>query len=176
MKNQELVGIFSNEREAVEVIKGLKAMGYLDDEISVIAKSSCRLNGIEEIDVELTSVKIDHEKLADTLDSPIPVAPAGIQGNSEDALVGLGYGLLAIPGAESFSAKGPVAGTFGATGVNDPLDRIARALVDIGINKKDADKYKSYIDRCDVIVAVEERSELEKNQVLKYYKDNNSLV
>lgn len=167
MKSQKLAGIFANESEAIEVIERLKLMGYLDSQISAITKNSDRLREFgDDTAVDVTNLNIQTDDASDA------VIPSG--GSTRGLMVN--YGLFAIPGAEPFAARGPIAAKFTGTAATEALEEVAKSLMRLGIAKEDANVYKSYLDRGDVLIMVESETELQKNQVLKYYKDHNSLI
>lgn len=169
MKNKKLVGIFQNESEAVKAIENLKAVGYGDNEISVIAK-----NRDESLD------RIEDATNADVADSDADSKAAGgaVIGG---ALGGIGallleLGVFAIPGVGPFLAAGPIAATIGGLVAGGAVGGIVGALVDIGIDEEDAKEYETYLDRGDILVAVDDRDDFDRNKVFDSYYENNSVI
>lgn len=169
MKNQKLVGIFENENEAVKVIENLKKSGYDNDEISVIAKK--RDDSLDRID-EATNVNVDNPDD----DSKVigGAAVGGVLGGIAALLVELG--VFAIPGVGPFLAAGPIAATLGGLLAGGAVGGIVGALVDIGIDEEAAKEYETYLNRGDILVAVDVKDNLERDDILGSYYDNNSVI
>lgn len=168
MKNKKLVGIFQDENEAIKVIENLKAVGYKDNEISIIAKHKEDLEKIEEA---------THVDMNATDDNSKAMGGAAIGG----ALGGIGallleLGVFAIPGVGPFLAAGPIAVTLTGLIAGGAIGGIAGALVEAGIDEEDAEEYETYLNRGDVLVAVDKRDDLDRDRVLNSYYDNNSVI
>lgn len=169
MENKKLVGIFQNENEAIKAIENLKAVGYRDDEISVIAKN--RDEGLDRIE------DATNANTTDTDAGSKAMGGAAIGG----ALGGIGallleLGVFAIPGVGPFLAAGPIAATIGGLIAGGAVGGIVGALVDLGIDEEAAKEYKTYLDRGDILVAVDDRDDFDRNRVLMSYYDNNSVI
>lgn len=168
MENRKLVAIFQSEEEAIKAIKNLKSLGYRDDEISVIAKD--RDDSLDRIE-EATS--------ADTMDTEDNKAAGGAAIGG--AIGGIGallveLGVFSIPGVGPFLAAGPIAATLGGLVAGGAVGGIVGALVELGIDEEAAKEYEAYLNRGDILVAVDDRDDFDRNKVLMSYYDNNSLI
>lgn len=168
MDDKKLVGIFSKEEEAIKAIENLKEAGYGSDEISVIAKEKESVERVKEnTDVDVNA-KDQYDKAAGG------AAVGGVLGGVGALLVELG--VFAIPGIGPFVAAGPIAATLGGLVAGGAVGGIAGALVDIGIDKQEAEEYEKYLERGDILVAVDERDNIDRNRVYRGYYDNNSII
>ena len=174
MKNKKVVGIFGSEREALEVIKCLKSMGYRDTEVSVIAKNSHRLDEIiEKTNVDMTDINIENG-----------ASLVSISGQEVREVLFLKYEFFTLPGTEPFAASGPVAAAFNEFAshadtddeANATLEDMATAIENLGINKEDAQLYSSYIDRGNLIITVDENAQLKASEISQCYIKYNTLV
>lgn len=168
MENKKLVGIFHNEDEAIKAIKNLKSVGYRDDEISVIAK-----NRDDSLD------RIEEATNADTTDTEDNKAAGGaaiggVVGGIGALLAELG--VFAIPGVGPLLAAGPIAATLGGLVAGGAVGGIVGALVELGIDEEAAKEYETYLNRGDILVAVDDRDDFDRNKVLMSYYDNNSVI
>lgn len=169
MKNNKIVGIFSSETEAISVIENLKRSGYKDNEISVVAKDRDKLDRIDDV------ADIDTNTSATDTSSAVGGAVVG------GALGGIGallveFGVLAIPGVGPFLAAGPIAVTLAGLIAGGAVGGIVGALVDSGIDEEDAREYEGFIERGDILIAVDEKADLDRDNVIRYYSENNSVI
>lgn len=168
MNNKKLVGIFQNEDEAIRVIESLKRAGYNDNEISVIAKSSEKVDRIDDV------TDIDKEAMDDGSKAAGGAAIGGVWGGLGALL--LEMGVFAIPGVGPFLAAGPIAATLTGLVAGGALGGIVGALVDTGIDEEDAREYEGYLNRGDILIAVDTKDNIERDSVYGYYYDNNSRI
>lgn len=148
MANQKVVGIFSTQEEAIRAIERLKSSGYNDDEISVLAKHHEDVDRLK----DATHVDVDTH---DAKDGAVGGALAG------GALGGIGallveLGVIAIPGVGPFLAAGPIAATIAGALTGGAVGGVVGALVDLGLSKEEAEDYRQYIERGDILVMVDE--------------------
>lgn len=168
MNNKKLVGIFSTESAAINAIKNLKQVGYEDDEISVIAKKSETVDKIKELEDVDINAQDDYDKAAGG------AVAGGVIGGAGALLLELG--VFAIPGVGPFVAAGPIATTLGGLVAGGAIGGAAGALVDAGIDKQEAEEYETYLERGDILVAVDERDPIDPNEVYSGYYDNESVI
>ncbi len=169
MKNKKIVGIFSSETEAISVIKNLKEVGYADNEISVVAKDSDKLDRIDDVtDVDVNNTASDTSKALGG------AAIGGVLGGVGALLLELG--VVAIPGVGPFLAAGPIVATIAGLVAGGAVGGIVGALVESGIDEDDAKEYETYIERGDILVAVDEKADLDRDHVIRNYTDNNSVI
>ncbi len=168
MDNKKLVGIFQNENEAIRVIENLKAAGYNDNEISVIAKNRESLDRID----DATNINVEGNEDFDKAASGAVIG--GALGGIGALLVELG--VFAIPGVGPFVAAGPIAATLAGLVAGGAVGGMVGALVDVGIDEEDAKEYETYLNRGDILVAVDRKDNLERDSVLNSYYDNNSVI
>ena len=168
MDNKKLVGIFQNENEAIRVIENLKAAGYHDNEISVIAKHSEKTDRIEE------ATHVDTQATDDASKAAGGAAIGGLLGGIGALLLELG--VIAIPGVGPFLAAGPIAATLTGLIAGGAIGGLAGVLVEAGIDKEDAKEYETYLDRGDILVAVTLKDNLVRENILDNYYENNSVI
>ncbi len=168
MTNKKLIGVFKTEEDAIKVIESLRANGYGDKEISVMAKHHDELKNIENI----TNTKIKTEDTA--RNTTTGAITGGAIGGAGVLLAEIG--IIALPGVGPFLAAGPIAATLGGIIAGGAVGGLAGALIDLGIDEAELDEYKEYIDRGYIIIAVHERDDYSKDYVYTHYKDNNSII
>lgn len=165
MATQKVVGIFSNQESAIKAIERLKASGYKEDEISVLAKHHEDVDRLE----DATQVDVDSN---DVTDGAVGGALAG------GALGGIGallveLGVIAIPGIGPFLAAGPIAATIGGIIAGGAAGGLVGALVDLGLTKTEAEEYEQYVERGDILVMVDDYPD---RDVYGNFYENNSLI
>lgn len=165
MANQKVVGIFRTQEETIRAIERLKVDGYLDNEISVVAKDHDKVERIAdatEVDIETTH----------TQEGAISGAMAGGAIGGIGALL-LELGVIAIPGVGPFLAAGPIAATLTGLIAGGAVGGIVGALVDMGLTKEEANEYNEYLERGDILVMVDE---YEGRDVYGNFYENNSVI
>lgn len=166
-KNNNVIGIFQRESEAIDAIKRLQQSGYDNDEISVLAKDKDAMKNVE----EATGTDVIDE------DAKSKVAGGAVIGG---VLGGVGalvaeLGILAIPGVGPFLAAGPIAATITGLIAGGAIGGIAGALVELGVDKAEAKEYEEYIDRGDILVLVTDKHN-QDDEVYNNFYDNNSVI
>ena len=73
-------------------------------------------------------------------------------------------------------AYGPIAATLTGLVAGGALGGIVGALVDTGIDEEDAREYEGYLNRGDILIAVDTKDNIERDSVYGYYYDNNSRI
>ena len=168
MVNKKLIGVFKTETDAIKVIESLRANGYSDKEISVMAKHHDEVRNVENV----TDTKIKTEDTA--RNTTTGAVTGGIIGAAGALLAEIG--VLAIPGVGPFLAAGPIAATLGGIIAGGAVGGLAGALVDLGVDEAELDEFKGYLDQGYIIVAVDERDDYRRDLVYTHYRDNNSVI
>lgn len=162
---KKIVGVFKTEEAAINAIEKLKADGFMDSEISVLAKQ-----------------KDESRKIADLTDANIEnsLARGGASGAAAGGILGgigavlLELSVLAIPGVGPFLAAGPIAVSLGSIAAGSAIGGTVGALIEFGFNKQEAHEYITFLDRGDILVLVDEKEN--KNLVYKNFYDNESVI
>lgn len=164
--DKKIVGVFKSEQSAIKAIERLKANGYLDSEISVLAKHSEKLGRIS----DATGAEAVDDGVAD---GAVGGAVAGgVLGGIGALLVELG--VLAIPGVGPFLAAGPIAATLAGIVAGGAVGGIVGVLVDLGFNEEDAEEYETYLNRGDILVLVDDKGD--KGLVYDNFYENESVI
>lgn len=137
------VGIFRNTEAAIAAVEKLLALGYTNEEISVISQDQAMQDYVETTELDTDS---DH-----TLTGAVTGGMIGGLG----ALL-LELGLIAIPGVGPFLAIGPVgAALVGALG-GGAVGGMVGAFVDLGFEDEDAKRYAKHLQAGDILIVVED--------------------
>lgn len=139
---KHLVGVYDNERSAIEAVEDLKRQGYSTEEISVIGKNETEVNEIN----EATGTKTEEGLAAGA-------ATGGILGGLTGLLVGIGA--LAIPGIGPIVAAGPIAATLTGAAVGAGAGGLTGALIGMGIPEDEAGRYEGYVKEGKILVVVD---------------------
>ena len=165
---KKIVGIFTNEENAVRAIENLKTQGYEDDEISIVTKDEERFNAIQ----DRTGVDVDNEN--DDMGGTMAGAAAGGTIGGIGGLL-LGLGALAIPGVGPIVAAGPIASTIVGALAGGAVGGIAGALVDYGVSEDDAKEYEERVNQGDIMVLVDDPDDDERREnVYENFRQNDS--
>lgn len=139
-----IVGSFDSFNEAHQVANDLRAAGYLDSDISIVANNATG----DYRDDERVRVASDHDTSATT------------KGAVTGAVVGGGAGLaaslagLAIPGIGPIIAAGPIVATLAGAGIGAVAGGLIGGLVDLGVPENDAQYYAESVRRGGALVTV----------------------
>ncbi len=163
--DKKIVGVFQTEAAAIKAIERLKANGYADTEISVLARQKDKLDRIGDI----TNTTVVDEAVDGVVGGAVA---GGVLGGIGALLVELG--VLAIPGVGPFLAAGPIAVTIAGIVAGGALGGVVGALVDMGVDETDAKEYETYLDRGDILVLVENRDN--RNLVYDNFYENESVI
>jgi uncharacterized membrane protein len=139
---KHLVGVYDNEREAIQAVEDLKRQGYATEDISVISKNDDEVDHIN----EATGTKTEEGLAAGA-------ATGGVLGGLTGLLAGIGA--LAIPGIGPIVAAGPIAATLTGAAVGAGAGGLAGALIGMGIPEDEADRYEGYVKEGKILVVVE---------------------
>lgn len=163
--NKKIAGVFQTEEAAISAIKKLKSDGYMDSEISVLARQKDESERI----AEMTDAKVEN-RLSKGVGRG--AATGGTLAGIGALLVELG--VLAIPGVGPFLAVGPIVGTLGGIVAGGAIGGTVGVLVELGFNKKEANEYENYLDRGDILVLVEDKGI--RDLVYKNFYENESVI
>lgn len=163
--DKKIVGVFQTEAAAIQAIERLKANGYTDAEISVLARQRDKLDRI----AELTDTTVDEGVVDGAVGGAVT---GGVLGGLGGLLVELG--VLAIPGVGPFLASGPIAATLAGVLAGGAIGGVVGALVDLGISEVDAKEYETYLDRGDILVLVDDKDN--RNIVYDNFYENESVI
>jgi hypothetical protein len=146
-----IVGSFDSFNEAHQVANELRAAGFLDNDISIVANNA---DGAYENDARIgdtTTTRTDRDA-GDT--------SATAKGAVAGAVVGGGAGLaaslagLAIPGIGPIIAAGPIVATLAGAGTGAVAGGLIGGLVDLGVPETDAEYYAEAVRRGGALVTV----------------------
>ncbi|MBP3950170.1 general stress protein [Bacillus suaedae] len=172
MKKNIIGGVFRNQEEAVPAIEGLHDLGYTKEEISVFAKDSDDVDGIEHATSEdVTKQSSGRGKNAGK--------GFGIGAGTGGVLGGIGgiiaeIGLLTIPGVGLLAATGPIATALSGAAIGAGGGGLVGALTGAGIPEEHAKEYEKYLDNGNIIVLVEADATREET-VYNHFTRANSL-
>lgn len=163
--NKKIVGVFKSREEAKKSIERLKRDGYLDSEISVIAKYHEDieiLKGMENVDINATEIN----------ENAVEGALTGGAIGGVGALL-LELTAITIPGVGPFLAAGPLAATLLGALAGGAVGGVVGSLVDLGVPEKEAKGYEDYINKGYIVVLVDEYPD---RDVYENFYENNSLI
>jgi uncharacterized membrane protein len=138
-----IVGSFDSFNEAHRVADDLRAAGFLDSDISIVANNA---SGEYREDARVRDTDKD--------------ASATAKGAVTGAVVGGGAGLaaslagLAIPGIGPIIAAGPIVATLAGAGTGAVAGGLIGGLVDLGVPENDAQYYAEAVRRGGALVTV----------------------
>lgn len=139
-----IVGSFDSFGEAHEVANELRAAGFLDNDISIVANNAD--------DAYRNDPRVAAVREGD--------ASATAKGAVAGAVVGGGAGLaaslagLAIPGIGPIIAAGPIVATLAGAGTGAVAGGLIGGLVDLGVPESDAEYYAEAVRRGGALVTV----------------------
>ena len=136
-----VVCIVSGERQAHDVVNGLRAVGFAPPEISVLFPDR---TGTRDFAYE------HHTKAPEG--ATAGAGTGGVLGGVFGWLVGVGA--LAIPGLGPFIAAGPIVAALSGIGVGAAVGGVTGALVGMGIPEIEAKAYEGKLKKGGILVAV----------------------
>jgi hypothetical protein len=137
-----IIGSFDSFNDAHDVANDLRAAGFLDSDISIVANNAAG----------------DYREDARVADRDEGSATA--KGAVTGAVVGGGAGLaaslagLAIPGIGPIIAAGPIVATLAGAGTGAVAGGLIGGLVDLGVPENDAQYYAEAVRRGGALVTV----------------------
>lgn len=148
-----IVGSFDSFNEAHQVANELRAAGFLDNDISIVANNAEGAYQNDERIDDTTTTRTTGTNDADDTSATAKGAVAG-------AVVGGGAGLaaslagLAIPGIGPIIAAGPIVATLAGAGTGAVAGGLIGGLVDLGVPETDAEYYAEAVRRGGALVTV----------------------
>lgn len=172
MKKTIIGGVFRNQDEAIRAIEALHDMGYTKEDISIFAKDSDDVKGIQhETDSDVTEKDSGRGKNAGK-GFGIGAGTGGVLGG----IVGIiaEVGLLTIPGIGVLAAAGPLATALSGAAIGAGGGGLVGALTGAGIPEEHAKEYEGHLDKGHIVILVEADEDREE-KVYGHFSDNNSL-
>lgn len=164
---KKIVGIFNTEEKAIRAIEGLKAQGYMENEISVITKNTDTYEVIK----MRTGMDVE-EGMEDASGAVAGATVGGAIGGIGGLLLGLGA--LAIPGVGPIIAAGPIAATLVGALAGGAVGGLAGALVDYGIPEDEAKDYEKRVNQGDIMILVDDPDDNRREAVYDNFKQQES--
>ncbi|MDQ0219099.1 hypothetical protein ELQ35_12200 [Peribacillus cavernae] len=140
--DKRVIGVYENGDDAVRAVEELKAQGYDQDDISVVAKDRDEVDAVN----EETGTKTEEGLAAGA-------ATGGLFGGAAGLLAGVGA--LAIPGIGPILAAGPIAATLTGAAVGAGTGGLAGALIGMGIPDDEADRYERDVKEGKLLVLLD---------------------
>lgn len=148
MSNNMIFGVFETRAAADKAIADLRAAGYSDKQISMVARNS---------EGKVTQKHPDGTDAAET-NAGEGLAIGAAAGGVTAAAVGAGIMAGVIPVIGPVLALGPLAVTLINAATGAAVAGIAGALIGMGIPKEDADFYESEVAAGRYLVTVEKNN------------------
>lgn len=164
-----IVGSFDSFNEAHQVANDLRAAGFLDSDISIVANNASGEYRDDERVVPATDNRTDPDDTS-----------AAAKGAVTGAVVGGGAGLaaslagLAIPGIGPIIAAGPIVATLAGAGTGAVAGGLLGGLVDLGVPENDAQYYAEAVRRGGALVTVR-ADESRANEVIDILRDHGAV-
>ena len=158
-----IVGSFDSFNEAHKVANDLRAAGFMDSDISIVANNAAG------------------EYQSDPRVAPAPDdSSATAKGALTGAVVGGGAGLaaslagLAIPGIGPIIAAGPIVATLAGAGTGAVAGGLIGGLVDLGVPESHAQYYAESVRRGGALVTVR-ADEVRADEVQSILRDHGAV-
>jgi hypothetical protein len=141
MAKRSVFGLVSNESDASDVVEGLQAAGFSNDDISVLFPDKTGTRDFA------------HEKKTKAPEGASAGAGTGfILGGALGWVAGVGA--LVIPGAGPFIAAGPIMAALSGAAMGAAAGGIAGALIGMGIPEYEAKRYEGRIKNGNILISV----------------------
>ena len=139
-----VVGSFDSISEAASAARDLRAAGYLDSDVNVIANNAQRPVGKE------------GETVTATDDAASGAATGIVAGGALGGAAGLAASLmgLAIPGVGPILAAGPIAAALAGAGAGAVAGGLIGGLTDLGVSETHAEYYAEAVRRGGALVTL----------------------
>jgi hypothetical protein len=146
-----VVGSFDNIAAAASVARELRAAGFLENDVNVVANNTQReLSGTERPPSAATAT--EHAATNDATSAATGVVAGGALGGA----AGLAASLMgiAIPGIGAILAAGPIAAALAGAGAGAVAGGLIGGLVDLGVPQTHAEYYAEAVRRGGALVTV----------------------
>ncbi|HVE51124.1 MAG TPA: hypothetical protein VNG69_16105 [Casimicrobiaceae bacterium] len=164
-----IIGSFDSFNEAHQVANDLRAAGFLDSDISIVANNASGEYRDDERVMPAADTRTDADDTS-----------AAAKGAVTGAVVGGGAGLaaslagLAIPGIGPIIAAGPIVATLAGAGTGAVAGGLLGGLVDLGVPENDAQYYAEAVRRGGALVTVR-ADESRANEVTDILRDHGAV-
>ena len=145
-----LVGSFDSASDATNAAHELRAAGFMDDDVNVVANDARRT------DVATPTRAEPAADVGMSDDAASGAATGAIAGGAIGGAAGLAVGLmgLAIPGIGAILAAGPIVAALTGAGAGAVAGGLIGALTDLGIDETQAEYYAEAVRRGAALVTV----------------------
>jgi uncharacterized membrane protein len=142
-----IVGSFDSFEEASSVARDLRAAGFLDNDVNIVANNA---KG------EFLKDTTDTATSRATHDTTSGAATGALTGGAIGGAAGLAVSLmgLAIPGVGPILAAGPIAAALAGAGAGAVAGGLIGGLTDLGVSEEDAQYYAESVRRGGALVTV----------------------
>jgi hypothetical protein len=151
LKNIAVFGIYSNRSDIEAGIEGLKAAGFLNQDVSVLFPENWNTQ------------KFAHEKGTKAPEGAATGATTGlVLGGALGWLAGVGA--IAIPGVGPLIAAGPILAMLAGGGVGGVVAGLAGGLIGMGIPEYEAKRYEGVVKDGGILLSVHTDNASERDQ------------
>jgi hypothetical protein len=171
VKDQSVIGLFSDRSQADGAVVELKNLGYSSDDISVVVK------------VDSTA-----SQETETDDAGSNVAKGAVTGATTGAAVGalagllVGIGAITVPGVGALLIGGPIASALGLTGaaaatVSGATSGVVAGgliggLAGLGMSQEEAQVYETRLNEGAIMLAVPIAVSLDDARIVQIFENN----
>lgn len=144
-----VVGSFDDMTDAANAARGLRAAGFLEDDINVVANNAQASVAATADAATSTTVRVDE-------DAASGAATGAITGGAIGGVAGLAFSLmgLAIPGIGPILAAGPIVAALTGAGAGAVAGGLIGALTDLGVDETAAEYYAEAVRRGAALVTI----------------------
>lgn len=157
---EKIIGVFKNEQQALKTIQDLKALGFEERDISVLAKNPEDAKALE----QETGIDIEHEKESSMSGTTIFGGLAGMVA---------GIGTFAIPGIGPVLAAGPIVGMFTGALFGAGAGGLIGAMIGYGISEEEANHYNDQLEDGNILILVAEATG-RTEEIYQVFRDNHA--
>lgn len=159
-----VVGSFDSIAEASTVARELRAAGFLESDVSVIANNTQR-----DFTRDTTPARVEDGEASGA-------AKGALTGGALGGAAGLAVALmgLAIPGVGPILAAGPIAAALAGAGAGAVAGGLIGGLTDLGVPESDAEYYAEAVRRGGALVTVR-ADESRADQVDRIMRDHGAF-
>lgn len=142
-----VIGSFDSIAEAASVARDLRAAGFLESDVNIVANNTQR-GYVSDADLRPRATVAE--------DAATAAATGVVAGGALGGAAGLAASLmgLAIPGIGPILAAGPIAAALVGAGAGAVAGGLIGGLVDVGVSETDAEYYAEAVRRGGALVTV----------------------
>jgi hypothetical protein len=143
-----VVGSFDSASDATNAARELRAAGFMDDDVNVVANNARRPEVAETTRADVATDLVD--------DAANGAATGAITGGAIGGVAGLAFSLmgLAIPGIGPILAAGPIVAALTGAGAGAVAGGLIGALTDLGVDETAAGYYAEAVRRGAALVTI----------------------